>query len=202
MGAIFNEFLIFPQENGPDVELVVNGDEFYARYEDLEGFTVVYDADLGLFCYADVLDGQFISTGTPLTKQPPAGLARHLKESPEVRNSKFGQRYELLRPKVARPPRTSSGRWARRAASCGPPPQLRDGPRPDCASRVRDLQSTVTAADVNAMLNGPDYTANGNFCSVRDYFLDGLERKARLLEHGGWAGSPLEDQAFYKETSS
>ena len=36
MGAIFNEFLIFPQENGPDVELVVNGDEFYARYEDLE----------------------------------------------------------------------------------------------------------------------------------------------------------------------
>lgn len=33
-----------------------------------------------------------------------------------------------------------------------------------------DLQSTVTVADVQEMLNGSNYTANGNFCSVREYY--------------------------------
>ncbi|GGV33987.1 hypothetical protein GCM10010495_58620 [Kitasatospora herbaricolor] len=30
--------------------------------------------------------------------------------------------------------------------------------------------TTVTPADVDAMLNGPDYHANGNHCSVREFF--------------------------------
>ena len=57
MSAIFGEYLIFPQENGPDVELVVFGDEFYARYETVSGYTVVYDGGRGLYCYADLLNG-------------------------------------------------------------------------------------------------------------------------------------------------
>ncbi len=43
MSAIFGETLIFPQDNGPDVELVVFGDEFYSRRETKEGYTVIYD---------------------------------------------------------------------------------------------------------------------------------------------------------------
>lgn len=69
MSAIFNEYLIFRQQNGPDVELVVNGDEFYARYETTEGYTVVYDIDLGLYCYAEVQNGEFVSTATPISKR-------------------------------------------------------------------------------------------------------------------------------------
>ena len=34
----------------------------------------------------------------------------------------------------------------------------------------QDVGSTVTRQDVEAMLNDEDYTANGNFCSVREYF--------------------------------
>jgi hypothetical protein len=34
MSIIFGETLTFGQENGPDVQLVVFGDEFYARFED------------------------------------------------------------------------------------------------------------------------------------------------------------------------
>jgi M6 family metalloprotease-like protein len=201
MGAIFNEFLIFRQENGPDVELVVNGDEFYSRYETVDGFTVVYDLDLGLFCYADVLDGEFVSTGTPLTKQPPAGLPRHLKESPEVRNAKFGQRYELLRPKIV----PASAHMVR---TLGPNRGLLQGRRVS-EGRVRgltvlvefaDLQSSVTAADVDAMLNGPNYTANGNFCSVRDYY---FTVSAGKLDYSNTVIGPIrlsKNQAFYKET--
>jgi M6 family metalloprotease-like protein len=32
------------------------------------------------------------------------------------------------------------------------------------------VTSTVTQADVDAMLNGQNYTANGNFCSAREYY--------------------------------
>ncbi len=56
MSAIFAETIIFPQENGSDVELVVFGDEFYARYETKDGYTVVYDPDRGLYCYALLMD--------------------------------------------------------------------------------------------------------------------------------------------------
>ena len=171
MSAIFNEYLIFRQENGPDVELVVNGDEFYARYETTDGYTVVYDMDLGLYCYADVQDGEFVSTATPISKGPPVGLRRHLKESPEVRNRKFRQRYHVLRP--AEPAATPH-----MVRTLGPNRGLLEGRRVSegpvrgltILVEFADLQSTVSVADVEEMLNSPTYTANGNFCSAREYF--------------------------------
>lgn len=98
MSTIVGETLIFSQESGDDVKLVVFGDEFYARYETLEGYTVVYDDDLGLYCYALVVKGRFVSSGSPLTKRPPSGLRKHLRESSEVRNDKFIRQYKKIRP--------------------------------------------------------------------------------------------------------
>lgn len=170
MSAIFGEYLTFRQEKGPDVELVVFGDEFYARYETVDGYTVVYDVDLGLYCYADVQNGQFISTATPLSKRQPLGLRRHLKESPEVRNERFRQRYGLIRPE--------RGATPHHLRTLGPTRGLLEGRRVS-EGQVRgltilvefaDVQSTVTAGDVDEMLNGANYSANGNFCSVREYF--------------------------------
>ena len=66
MSAISGEVLTFDQTNGPDVRLKVFGDELYARYEDLNGYSVVYDAELGQFCYARIAAGTFRSTGVPL----------------------------------------------------------------------------------------------------------------------------------------
>src|SRR5262245_18205505 len=54
VSAIFGETLTFSQPAGPPVGLRVFGDEFYARYETLDGHTVVLDTDLGLYCYATV----------------------------------------------------------------------------------------------------------------------------------------------------
>ena len=52
MTGIFGDTLNFKQENGPDVRLVVDGDESYARYETTDGYTVIYDPDLGLYTFA------------------------------------------------------------------------------------------------------------------------------------------------------
>jgi hypothetical protein len=91
VSAIFGEKLIFPQEKGPEIKLVVNGDEFYAQYETEDGYSVVYDKELGLFCYAILKDGAFFSSKIPLSKSPPQDLERHLQEAGSVRLAKAEQ---------------------------------------------------------------------------------------------------------------
>lgn len=93
MSAIFGEVLNFSQESGPEVRLRVYGDEFYARYETEDGYTVIYDEGLGKFTYALIKDGRFVSSGVDISKGPPSGLGKHLEESSEVRLSKAEKRF-------------------------------------------------------------------------------------------------------------
>ena len=93
MSAIFGELMSFDQEKGPEVKLRVFGDEFYARYETEEGYTAIYDEDLGLFTYARLKDGRFLSSGLDLSRSPPSGLEKHLEESDEVRLDKAAKRF-------------------------------------------------------------------------------------------------------------
>jgi len=89
MTGIFGDTLSFKQENGPDVSLVVNGDESYARYETTNGYTVIYDSELGLYTYALTDDtGRFISSKTPTSEEPPANVPLHLEEAFPVRAAK------------------------------------------------------------------------------------------------------------------
>lgn len=172
MSAIFGETLTFTQENGPDVRLVVFGDEFYARYETEDGYTVVDDSDLGLFCYAFLVNGEFVSSGIPLTKRPPAGVRRHFKESEMVRNAKFEKRYTLMTP-PANPYQPTNT-----MLTFGPNNGLLEGRRVSEGSvrgltilvQFQDIKSSTTSAEVEEMLNGQSYSGNGNFCSVRKYY--------------------------------
>jgi hypothetical protein len=70
------------------VELVVSGNPLYAAYETVEGFAAIYDDDRGLYCYARVVDGRFVSTGVPVDKPPPESVTPHETESDEVRTDK------------------------------------------------------------------------------------------------------------------
>jgi hypothetical protein len=90
MTAIRGEKLSFGQRNGPEVELVVFGDEFYARYETPDGHSVVYDDERGLFCYARLVDGAFVSSGVPVSDPAPPGAVLHGTEADAVRLAKRG----------------------------------------------------------------------------------------------------------------
>ncbi len=79
MCTVSGEILLFRQEKGPDIQLATFGDEFYARYETTDGFTVVYDEERGHYCYAQVVEGRFASTGTYVLKPAPLGFRRNLK---------------------------------------------------------------------------------------------------------------------------
>ena len=89
MTGIFGDTISFKQENGPDVSLVVHGDESYARYETPAGYTVIYDPELGVYTYALIDDeGKFVSSRTPTNEEPPPNLPLHLEESFPVRAAK------------------------------------------------------------------------------------------------------------------
>ena len=52
MSLLLGEIRSFPQGNGPDIQLKVFGDEFYARYENRDGYSAIYDTNLEKYCYA------------------------------------------------------------------------------------------------------------------------------------------------------
>lgn len=171
MSGIYGELLNFPQENGPDVRLRVFGSSHYSRYEDMEGYTVVYDESLGFFCYAVVPENRLVSSGVKLDERPPAGIVRHLEESNTVVTAVIEE--HLSRGTAEARSMHSVDR------TFGPNKGLLNG-RQLSIGAVRgltilvnfaDVTSTTTAADVEHMTNGPNFTANGNISSVRDYFL-------------------------------
>lgn len=169
MVAIFGEKFTASQARGPDIELVVFGDEFYARYETTSGYTVLLDEARGLFCYAELMAGELVSTGVPATDRPPDSLRRHLRDQPRVRNTKFDERQQ---EKGYPPPRDGE-------KTLGPNKGLLPGRRVSDGKvrgltilvEFQDVAAAVSRDDVAAMLNEPGYARNGNTGSVRDYFL-------------------------------
>lgn len=178
MTAIIGERLTFGQSKGSDIELIVYGDEFYARYETPDGYTVVYDRDKGMYCYANVKDGLFTSTRIPIHKIQPVGLRKHLKESVEQRNQKFSDRFHMLQQRE-----TGPGSGVHR--TFGPNSGLLQGV-PIHKGEVKgltilvefdDLSTTITKDQVHNMLNDIEYQENGNYCSIRKYFMTMSEDK-------------------------
>lgn len=88
MAELSNKPVLLGQANGPDVELIVTGNPLYANYETPSGYSAVYDDCLGLYCYADLQAGIFVSTAVPIASPPPLGLVPHLRESGDVRAQK------------------------------------------------------------------------------------------------------------------
>ena len=172
MSSIFGEVLTFSQEKGPEIKLKTFGDEFYSRYENPDGYTVVYDQDLGVYCYARLINGEFVSSGVDAGLEPPANVRRHFKESEQVRNCKFEARFSRMNPVI------TSYRPSPTLRTFGSEKGLMEGRRVSEGEvrgltvlvQFKDVKSTVTREDVEALLNGHGYRENGNFCSVREYY--------------------------------
>ncbi len=171
MSALNGETIVCGQRTGSDVQLRIFGDEFYARYETVDGYTVVFDKNYGGYCYAMLATGRFVSSGIPIGKPLPQGLHKHLKEEPSLRNEKFEQNYNRLRT-VERDADTSA------TFTLGPDDGLLNG-RKLHQGTVRgltiivdfdDISTSISRQAVDDMFNSSNYTANGNFCSINEYF--------------------------------
>ena len=187
------------QPDGAKLALRVFGDEFYARTETADGFTVVYDPADRAYHYADVSpDGVLLVAGATMAHlKAPGGLARHLAlpETAILKKSQFNRaRFDADR----------AARWAQRVQAvreqrAAPAPGEAQGesgavPVDIAAAPVNgakvgltvlvqfpDDTNTPVADPVNfptdqakiiRYCNNPGYTEDGNTGSVRDYFYD------------------------------
>ena len=171
MSVLIGDTIVCGQHTGGDIQLNIFGDEFYARYETLDGYTVVFDKDHGCYCYALLASGRFVSSGVPIGKLLPDGLRKHLKEEPAVYNEKFELNYNRLRPREAAPDSSAT-------RTIGPDDGLLEG-RKLHQGTIRgltiivdfdDVTTNISRAAVEDMFNAENYNANGNFCSVNEYF--------------------------------
>ena len=186
MSAILSEKLTFGQRSGPEIQLIVHGDEFYARHETLSGYTAVYDEALGLFCYAVVVGGAFVSSGMPVSAGPPPGVPRHLHESSGVRLGKRAMRRSAVRP------RTTAAR-ALGARTFGPDRGLLEGRRLTTGTvrgltilvNFRDVVSTVTQADVTRCSTAPTTPATAT--SARPASTSGSSPPASSTTRTTWS---------------
>ena len=109
----------------------------------------------------------------PAADPPPAGLARHLQEAQAVTEVKAqARRAPPRRPRPAAAIRTRSCARSAPTRACSKGACCRSGAVKGLTILVnfQDITSTVTRADVNDLLNGANYTRNGNICSAREYF--------------------------------
>ena len=76
----------------------------HRRYprQTLDGFPAIYDADLGLFCYARIRSGRYESTKTPITGNPPDGVEPDTRRSQTTRAAKIDERRRAIKSKDAR----------------------------------------------------------------------------------------------------
>ncbi|MFU8781441.1 MAG: M6 family metalloprotease domain-containing protein, partial [Kiritimatiellia bacterium] len=79
----------FTQPDGNIITLTFYGDEFYARAETADGYTVIFDQETKTYFYAGLSsDGNaFVSTGAVVGKANPAtlGIGKSLKRNPAAR---------------------------------------------------------------------------------------------------------------------
>ena len=178
MSGIFREVLTFPQRTG-DIRLVVIGDEKYARYETLDGFTVIYEPERDEYVYAALSDfGQFVATDSPASGPPPPRTPQHLMEAPEVRSFIRKERFVAMLPSGPPGGAAETAREDDRMFTFGPSGGLLPGRQLTSGNVVGltilvtfpDTTTSTTVSEVDALLNAANYRGNGNFASVNGYF--------------------------------
>ena len=171
MSVIFGEKRTFPQGEGPDVQLKVFGDEFYARYENLSGYTVVYDPDIKRYCYAVLINGRLVSSSIPINRHPPEKLRCHVQENKNIRNKKFKQRFNNHYPHIPSVPGIAGSKKIDNA--------LLPGTKLSCGKitgltiivNFKDIKTDIDNKTVEAMFNHDNFQTGRNKCSIREYFL-------------------------------
>ena len=180
----------FTQPDGTHIQLHGQGDEFSARFETLDGYTVVFDQAQKAYCFAQQdANGQLASTGVQVQRGNPAalGLAKGVRMSDEARKQMVIERYQRWeqgmqiqqRWRRSKRPRTSYARSRRTAGGTnGPHPAPRPSPPPasksasPCSSTSPMIPATVPQADIIKFCNDDNYTGYGNNGSVKEYFYD------------------------------
>ena len=185
--APFAKTIQFDQPDGTRIELWGQGDEFYAVFETLDGYTVTFDPVLNRYCYATVsADGsQLDATNLEVGKGDPRalGLAQHLRITKEAAALHARARYEqwdLATGTKARWNALKGTRSLLKAAMAGGPIVMSPPSAPTTGNKMglcllidfENQPASVSQSNIVAFCNGDNYTGFGNNGSVKQYYLD------------------------------
>ena len=184
--APFAEQIHFVQPDGTAIDLWGQGDEFYADFETMDGYTVVFDSARKAYCYARLSadENQLESTGQLVGKINPQtlGLPKHLRIRPAAMQ-KIARENFLRWDEVS----GSTERWnemkaawrAAEASAAGevvmaPPNFTTTGTKVGLTLLIDfdDDPATIPQAEIVKFCNADSYTNYGNNGSVKQYFLD------------------------------
>jgi M6 family metalloprotease-like protein len=177
--------VVFSQPDGTPVEVIGSGDEFYARFETLAGYTVIFDTTQRAYCYADLdASGAYVSTSEQAHLADPLelGLKPHLREGAAARKSKSlarWQRWEAgMRIESAWKERKASVRAYMSRPQGGPQPAPPSFPTTGLKVGLTllidfdDDPATIPQAEIVRFCNDDNYSGFGNNGSVKSYFFD------------------------------
>ncbi|MBN1984264.1 MAG: M6 family metalloprotease domain-containing protein [Chitinivibrionales bacterium] len=163
------EYLELKQPDGSIVPVLVYGDEYYQRIEDLDGYTLTRDMK-GRICYAALSSDQqslvatdlvYSTAGNPTLRRSLANSAKHLEIAPEARQHAAQALFNKLR---------GSTRAARRV-----PVGAVKGEITGLTLLIdfSDEKATIPQSEMDSMFNQKNgYSNFGNRGSVRQYFRD------------------------------
>ena len=186
-----NEEFTFTNPDGSTVHVRGSGNQYYAVFETLDGYTVVQDPETGFYKYATLAeDGHALVP----TRQAPGevdpqslDLRPHLRPSPE-RARQEAQRSPLRqgpqsRWQIRREEKKTQRRAMMPGAAAG---ELQLGQATITVGnfvglciliRFPDVADTIPVAAINNFCNQAGYNGYGNNGSVRDYFFDNSKGK-------------------------
>lgn len=179
----------FTQPDGTKISLRVLGDEFYARTETLDGYTVVFDPAFKAYFYARLsADGQrlestsvMVGAITPKATMP----EKHVALDPAVIAAQARAARTEWEQDTGVRERWESLKAQRRSLDSGGPSVKAPPSFPTLGNKTgltllvdfSDDPAAVPQAEIINFLNGDAYTGYGNNGSVKKYFLDNSDNK-------------------------
>lgn len=174
----------FTQPDGSEIKVKGWGDQHYAVFETLDGFTVVKDPISGFYQYAKLTqDSQDLEpTGVKLGIAEPLvlGLKKNIRISLDAAREKFSDGYRKMvmkrRCEIRRERRKAMLRAMLMAGGpfAAPPSQGTKGDYVGLCLLIQfpDVPGTIQKSQVSDFCNEQGYTGYGNKGSVYDYFYD------------------------------
>lgn len=184
--APFETTVGFTQPDGAVIELRGKGDDFYAVFETLDGYTVTFDPATKAYYYAGVsADGEsLLRSALTVGVGDPAqlGLAKHLRISRDAVAAQAAERYrawdDALGVSTAWQQKKATLRAIEDANAKGiaysPPSTTTVGLKVGVCLLIdfSDDPATIAQTNVFDYCNGDSYSGYGNNGSVKKYFYD------------------------------
>ncbi len=187
----FEEEFEFIQPDGSKIKLIGWGNQNYAVFETLDGYTVIKDPSTGFYQYAKLSANKSYlePTGVVVGKAKPKslGIEKHLRAPRDV---------AMRASRVAYQPMGSKSRWEERrdkakdekqmasmtkGAFRAPPPKATKGEYTGLCILIQfpDDPGSISQSDVEDFCNKQGYNEYENAGSVYDYFYDVSQGKLK-----------------------